>query len=443
MSYAPYPAYKDSGVPWLGQVPEGWEPKKIKYLVNYIGSGKTPRGGAEIYTDDGIMILRSQNVYDDGLRLKDVAYVTPEVEAQQINTRVQPADVLLNITGASIGRSTIVPGDLPTANVNQHVCIFRPQKTKIVPEFLHAFFCSSIGKEQVTSNENGTSREGLNFQQAGNLHLVLPPFEEQTAIADFLDKKTTEIDDLIAKKEELLRLLAEQRTALITHAVTKGLNLNAPMKPSGVVWFDQVPTHWQVRRLKDVGTLIGGAGFPHEFQNVQGEELFFYKVGDLGKSEDGIHLTSAPHTIDRETAAKLRAAVIPPDAILYAKIGAALLLNRRRISTANCCIDNNMTAWIVDPSKVLPLWGFYWMSTVDFGEHTNPGAVPSLSEGYQSILPITLPPLDEQQAIVDQLATETKAIDQTAKKIREAIERLQEYRTSIITSAVTGKIKVT
>jgi len=304
------------------------------------------------------------------------------------------------------------------------------------------YYVLLAANEELKIRGQGTTFIELGADQLASLPVVKPPIEEQTAIADFLDRKTAEIDDLIAKKEELLRLLAEQRTALITHAVTKGLNPNAPMKPSGVVWFDQVPTHWQVRRLKDVGTLTGGAGFPHDFQNVQGEELYFYKVGDLAKSEDGIHLTSAPHTIDRETAAKLRATVIPPDAILYAKIGAALLLNRRRISTANCCIDNNMTAWIVDPSKVLPLWGFYWMSTVDFGEHTNPGAVPSLSEGYQSILPITLPPLEEQQSIVDQLTSETKAIDQTAQKTREAIERLREYRTALITNAVTGKIKV-
>ena len=114
-------------------------------------------------------------------------------------------------------------------------------------------------------------------------------------------------------------------------------------KPSGVEWLGDVPEHWEARRLKDVGTLRGGAGFPHEEQNVEGEELPFYKVGDLKASLDGRVMGNPEHTISKETATKLRAAIIPPDSIVYAKIGAALLLNRRRVTSANCCIDNNMT----------------------------------------------------------------------------------------------------
>ena len=211
---------KPSGIDWLGDVPEGWKVKKIKYLVNYIGSGKTPRGGAEIYTDEGVMILRSQNIYDDGLRLKDVAYVPEAVEALQRNTRVRPGDVLLNITGASIGRSSLVPDDLPDANVNQHVCIFRSLPQKLDSRFLHAFFCSRAGKEQVSSNENGTSREGLNFQQAGNLTLALPPLELQTKIVQHLDIEIGELDKVVKKTTHTIERLKEYRTALITNAVT-------------------------------------------------------------------------------------------------------------------------------------------------------------------------------------------------------------------------------
>jgi len=436
MSYAPYPAYKDSGVPWLGQVPEGWETLAIK-RVSAIHNGSTPKSGEAEFWDGEILWATPDDLGKSfGKTLSDTKRKITPAGFASCGVHLVPVGSSILSTRAPIGHLAIAGGEM---------CFNQGCRGLVPSESLDSDFLYYVllaANEELKIRGQGTTFIELGADQLASLPVVKPPIEEQTAIADFLDRKTAEIDDLIAKKEELLRLLAEQRTALITHAVTKGLNPNAPMKPSGVVWFDQVPTHWQVRRLKDVGTLTGGAGFPHDFQNVQGEELYFYKVGDLAKSEDGIHLTSAPHTIDRETAAKLRATVIPPDAILYAKIGAALLLNRRRISTANCCIDNNMTAWIVDPSKVLPLWGFYWMSTVDFGEHTNPGAVPSLSEGYQSILPITLPPLEEQQSIVDQLTSETKAIDQTAQKTREAIERLREYRTALITNAVTGKIKV-
>ncbi len=444
MSYTPYPAYKDSGVPWLGQVPEGWDPKKIKYLVNYIGSGKTPRGGAEIYTDDGIMILRSQNVYDDGLRLKDVAYVTPEVEAQQINTRVQPADVLLNITGASIGRSTIVPGDLPAANVNQHVCIFRPQKTKIAPEFLHAFFCSSIGKEQVTSNENGTSREGLNFQQAGNLHLVLPPFEEQTAIADFLDEKTAEIDDLIAKKEELLRLLSEQRTALITHAVTKGLNPHAPMKPSGIDWLGDVPRGWDVKPLKYLGRFqngisIGGDSFGSGFPFVSYGDV--YKNLSLPETGNGlvestvkdrvlysvergdIFFTRTSETIEEIAISSVCEATIP------GAVFAGFLIRCRPYPTR---LGIGFSKYYFRNSRLRDY----------FVKEMNLVTRASLGQTLLGNLMVALPPLDEQDRISAYLDEKLEDLTKVETDVRTSIRLLKEYRTSIITNAVTGKIKI-
>lgn len=440
MSYAPYPSYKDSGVPWLGQVPEEWDVKRLSYATRFKG-GSTPSKNEDQFWIDGTIPwvspkdMKRKEIYDTEDHLTELGVL------ESASGLIDPGHVMMVVRSGILRHSIPAAINRVPVTVNQDMRVFLPFR-ELKSEFIY-WVIEGLQKTLVDQwSKPGTTVESLETEYVNSSPFPVPSIDEQTAIAGYLDEKTAEIDDLVAKKEELLRLLAEQRTALITHAVTKGLNPNAPMKPSGVVWFGRVPAHWEVRRLKDVGTLTGGAGFPHEFQNVQGEELFFYKVGDLAKSEDGIHLTSAPHTVDRETAAKLRATVIPPDAILYAKIGAALLLNRRRITTADCCIDNNMTAWIVDPSRVLPLWGFFWMSTVDFGEHTNPGAVPSLSEGYQSVLPIALPPLDEQQSIVDQLVIETEAIDQTTKKTQEAIERLREYRTAIITNAVTGKIKV-
>lgn len=166
------------------------------------------------------MILRSQNVYNDGLRLNDVAFVPEEVEALQRNTRVRPNDVLLNITGASIGRSTVVPDNLSPANVNQHVCIFRALPKKLDSRFLHAFFCSRTGKEQVSSNENGTSREGLNFQQAGNMTMLLPPLDEQGEILEQLTADLGTLDQVEVKITAARNHLKEYRTAVITNAVT-------------------------------------------------------------------------------------------------------------------------------------------------------------------------------------------------------------------------------
>ncbi len=153
---------KESTNIWLGKIPETWVLKPTKYFLSYVGSGKTPKGGSEVYIDEGIMMIRSQNVHDDGLRLEDVVHITDEADQGQINTRVYEDDVLLNITGASLGRVSLVPKGIPLANVNQHVCILRPIQNLILPEFLHLIMQSHYAKSLIKSEENGTSREGLN-----------------------------------------------------------------------------------------------------------------------------------------------------------------------------------------------------------------------------------------------------------------------------------------
>ena len=154
---------KESTNIWLGKIPETWVLKPTKYFLSYVGSGKTPKGGSEVYIDEGIMMIRSQNVHDDGLRLEDVVHITDEADQGQINTRVYEDDVLLNITGASLGRVSLVPKGIPLANVNQHVCILRPIQNLILPEFLHLIMQSHYAKSLIKSEENGTSREGLTF----------------------------------------------------------------------------------------------------------------------------------------------------------------------------------------------------------------------------------------------------------------------------------------
>ena len=208
-------------------------------------------------------------------------------------------------------------------------------------------------------------------------------------------------------------------------------------RPSGVEWLGDVPQHWGVWRLKDVGHLIAGAAFPEALQGVEGEELPFFKVADLDKSRDGRRLEDPEHTISREAAAQIRARVIPQESVVYAKIGAALLLNRRRVNTGPACIDNNMSAYVPDRDRITTHWALYTLSLLDFGEHVNPGAVPSLSEGDQAILPLPIPPLDEQRAIAEYLDRETERIDALVAKMRLLIERLQEHRTALITRAVT------
>lgn len=207
-------------------------------------------------------------------------------------------------------------------------------------------------------------------------------------------------------------------------------------KESGVEWIGDIPVGWKLAKLKHAGRLFGGAGFPHEFQgNVEGD-LAFYKVGDLTHSQDNIHLSSAKNFINFPVANKLRAEIIPKKSILYAKIGAALLLNKRRINNYICCIDNNMTAF--SPNGCFNYkFSYYWLSILDFSAFSNPGTVPSLSEGDQKVLPIVFPPLPEQQAIASFLDRECGKIDALIVEQERLIALLAEKRQAVISHAVT------
>jgi type I restriction enzyme S subunit len=212
---------RDSGIEWLGEVPAHWETSKVKLLSTKIGSGKTPKGGSQVYVDSGVLFIRSQNVYDDGLRLDDVVYIDEDTDIEMQNTRVKPKDVLLNITGASIGRTCIVPDNLPKANVNQHVCIIR-LSVRCVPEYISYYFKSNSIKEQTLSLETGSSREGLNFEQVGNLIVAVPSknHNEQRQIVDHLNIECSKRDEVVNKIQKQITKLREYRQALITAAVT-------------------------------------------------------------------------------------------------------------------------------------------------------------------------------------------------------------------------------
>ncbi len=159
---------KDSGIEWLGKIPKHWQVKRLKNFTTKIGSGVTPKGGSEVYEDSGIPIFRSQNVHFDGLRLDDVAYINEQIHNSMSGSKVEPNDVLLNITGASIGRCYYYDGSLGEANVNQHVCIIRTNK-KLNHLFLHWLLSSNSGQSQILMGQVGTSREGLTFQDIKNI----------------------------------------------------------------------------------------------------------------------------------------------------------------------------------------------------------------------------------------------------------------------------------
>jgi len=178
----PASGWKDSGIEWLGEIPEHWEVKKLKYLVSKIGSGVTPRGGASVYKKEGIPLLRSQNIYSEGFHLSDVAFITEEIHDKMENSKVFKKDVLLNITGASIGRVYYVTDEFEEANVNQHVCIIRPITSRLKSNFLFQILKSKIGQIQISLEQTGSNREGLNFEALKNFQIPNLESKEQIDI---------------------------------------------------------------------------------------------------------------------------------------------------------------------------------------------------------------------------------------------------------------------
>ena len=215
---------KDSGVEWIGEIPEGWKIMKLAFLTSKIGSGSTPTGGANVYLHDGIKFLRSQNIYFEGLELSDVAYISEEIDAEMKGTRVQSGDVLLNITGGSIGRCYFVDDTLGRANVNQHVSIIRPKNIRT--KYLKYQIQSFLGQHQIAMLQTGGNREGLSATSLSNFKILYPDFPEQQAIADYLDKKCAEIDQLIALKQKKADGLKEYKKSIIYEYVTGKKEIN-------------------------------------------------------------------------------------------------------------------------------------------------------------------------------------------------------------------------
>ncbi len=210
---------KYSGIEWIGRIPDHWKISKIKYYVTKISSGSTPKGGSEIYEDYGIPLIRSQNVHFDGLHLEDVAYINPQIHSQMNRTHLQDFDVLLNITGASIGRCTYVPENFGEGNVNQHVCIIRTSQ-KLHYGFLQKYLESELIQNWINVIQVGVSRQGLTFDEIGSLNIPIFEKEEQKHIVSYLDEETTKINSLILNIESQIKKLEEFRQSLISSAVT-------------------------------------------------------------------------------------------------------------------------------------------------------------------------------------------------------------------------------
>ena len=198
-------------------LPQGWKWVKLGEVLKFIGSGVTPRGGRNVYKNSGIMFIRSQNVYPNKLVLDDVAYITKEVDEKMSRSRINPNDVLLNITGASIGRSTFIPNKFSSANVNQHVCILRTDQKEVRSKYLSFYLNSPFAQEYIDRIQIGATRQALNYSQIKMFPFPICKVEQQLKVVEEIEKRFSEADNLeksidesLAKSETLRQSILKQ-----------------------------------------------------------------------------------------------------------------------------------------------------------------------------------------------------------------------------------------
>jgi type I restriction enzyme S subunit len=414
----------------------------LKWAVSKIGSGKTPKGGGEVYSDSGVLFLRSQNVHFTGLRLDDVAYIDEATDTEMSSTRVLGGDVLLNITGASLGRCCVVPEGTPSANVNQHVCILRPRPARVLADFLNACIASPSVQSQVFSSENGVSREGLNYTQTANLAFATPPdLNEQRAIAAFLDRETARIDALIGHKERLISLLEEKRQAVISHAVTRGLNAAVPLKDSGLNGFDSVPSHWTITRLKYTtpNVTVGVVVTPSKYYVDEGVPALRGVNVREGRIEEDELVYFSPESNQLLAKSMLRTGDLV--AVRTGQPGTTAVVSDQ-YNNANCIDLILIRRSPRFNSHFLCYLANSRVAKAQYEEGAEGAIQQHLNIETAKNMTVLLPPLNEQAQIVRYLDQRTADLTQLMSSVNDGIARLQEYRAALISAAVTGLIDV-
>jgi type I restriction enzyme S subunit len=444
-----YPAYKDSGVEWLGEIPAHWEVKQLKFIA-YIQSGVAKGrdlGGRNIVE---LPYLRVANVQDGYLDLSDIAKITvgkDEVERYLLRA----GDVLMNEGGDydKLGRGAVWQGQIERCIHQNHVYAVRPHKG-IDPYWINTVTLTSYAKHYfILKSKQSTNLASISSTNLKELPVVIPPVLECKAIASFLDRETAKIDALIAKKERLIELLQEKRTAIISHAVTKGLDPTVPLEDSGVDWLGEVPTHWEVKRIKylaigqDCGIQMGPFGG---------------MLKDLSVEETGFKVYGQENTINDDFTAGHRWITYKQllEMARYTVRKGDLLLTRKG-SIGKCrVVPDDVIPGIIDSDTIrvrvnedwilksflVRLMHEAWYLQEQIVWNSRGAILTGLNTTTIAELRVAVPPLSEQKEIVAYLDRETAKIDALIAKIREGIEKLKEYRTALISAAVTGKIDV-
>lgn len=429
-----YDNYKDSGIEWIGEIPEHWEMKKIKHLTKLQGGYAFK---SDLFSNEGTPIIRigdiSTNINFDECKKIDDDTIPKEYWLDQYDT-------LIALSGATTGKTCFVNNIPPKAYINQRVA-----RIMFSNKLLYYVVNSGFFQEQILLTASGSAQENISNSQIENLEISISNTpEEQTAIANYLDRKTAEIDELIADKKRLLELYEEEKTAIINQAVTKGINPNAPMKDSGIEWLGEIPEHWQIANFNHYVFLRHG----YQFRNFDftSDGIKIIKITQLLAS--GKFETEKVSFIDENRLDNFKDILIKEGDILMALTGGTIgkiirvpkvnepLLQNYRVGNffpINEQLSKDFLFWILSSNSILAQI-FY-----DQRETGQPNIGKEDFGKMKIVFPKTI---DEQTEIVKYIQAEIYRIDAKVNKIKKLIDLLTEYRTALISEVVTGKIKV-
>jgi type I restriction enzyme S subunit len=426
MSFPRYPKYKDSGVEWLGEVPEQWQTVRLRHLTT-IRKGRLPGESSPSPVSDADLPYLSMEYLRGGT--DSPQYVAPSGDLLHAND----GDVLLLWDGSNAGEFLRARMGI----VSSTIALI--ENEEIDRDFL--FYACKGNERRIKDQTIGMGIPHVSGDVLKATPVPLPSPTEQTAIAAFLDRETAKIDGLVAEQRRLMELLKEKRQAVISHAVTKGLNPDAPMKPSGIEWLGDVPEHWEIQKLK------------HQCRKITDGEHISPKTLD-----EGVPLLSAKDVRDRTLTYDVEKFVTPEDAEKFRRRcdpdeGDLLIVSRGatigRIGFVEeshlFCLMGSVILLKLKPTCV-PLFMYFLLN--DFRVQTE-FTLTSDSSAQQAIylvdvcdLEMAVPPKEEQVAIAEALENQSHELSSLVAEAQRAVDLLQERRTALISAAVTGQIDV-
>lgn len=426
MSFPRYPKYKDSGVEWLGEVPEHWASVRLKNLLAEVDDrvGEQPLELLGLSKSIGV-VPRSQ--------LEQGASQSDDYGKYKI---AQPGQLVMNKMQAWNGVFGLSPS---LGMVSPDYAVFR-----FLRESAAAFLCSLFRTDMMAGvfytrcRGMGTAFLRLNTPDLLDIKVPLPPPNEQTAIAAFLDRETAKIDGLVGEQRRLMELLKEKRQAVISHAVTKGLNPHAPMKPSGIEWLGDVPQHWGIASLRYYATFCTGSTPDRDTPAFWNGAIPWVKTGEINYTT----IMETEEAISQLGLDSSSCSIAPPGTLLMALYGQGVTRGRVAHLGIHAAFNQACAAITVDTRLSSEFLHAFFVFAYSFIRDGNETTQMNLNIEFVRRVRIVVPPLPEQRAIAEYVETEGRRFDALTAEAQQAIDLLQERRTALISAAVTGKIEV-